>query len=261
MVEDLLAAVVFTGFGLVFAVVGLHTANNGRRERARSGRIADTETTPVRDVRPGPVELKGTARAAEGESTFASPIRGTDALAARVEVEEWESSGQGGGSWETVHEEERAVPMTVDDGTAEIGVELPPEGELNAERTRTKVESGEDAPEPIRRYLEERDAVDRVESRDVGPLSIGERRRYAEGVVEPGEEVYVLGRAREERAGWGDRSHVVDGPTEAGDFVLSDKSEAELIREGKRGGLVSLAFGGLLTVVGAGVAVYPWVAL
>jgi hypothetical protein len=261
MAQDLLVKLGWSGFSLVFLIVGLYTMNKGRAQRARSERIAETETTEIRDLQPGTVEVKGAARPAEDSTVFDSPIQREDALAARVEVEEWESSGQGGGSWETKHEEQTAVPMTVDDGTGEVRVELPEDGVLNVEETRTKVGSGDEPPEQIQRYLENEADVEEATRHDLGPLSIGDRRRYSEGMIEPGEEVYVLGNAREEQAGWGERERVIDKPTGSGDFILSDKSEADLIREGKRGGLVYLAFGGLFTVVGTAFTIYPWVAL
>ena len=77
-------------------------------------------------------------------------------------------------------------------------------------------------------------------------------------MLEPDEDVSVLGTAREIGAGWDTRDYVIDEPTADGDFVLSDKSEAQLVKEGKRGGLVFLAFGGLLTIVGIVLLVSPF---
>lgn len=257
MVRDAVFTLAMSGFGVVFAIVGLAMVNQGRKSWSRSGRIAETETTAIRQLRPGPVEVKGTARLPEDASVLRAPITGAEALATRVEVEEWQSSGQGGGSWKTIHEDDRAVPMIVDDGD-EVLVELPPEGRLNVERTRTTVGSGDEPPEQIRRFVEGEREVEAATRHDLGPISIGDRRRYSEGVIEPGEEVYVLGTAREIDADWGERRFAIDEPTESDDFVLSDKSERELISEGRRGGLVKIGFGALLTVVGVGVAVIPW---
>lgn len=259
MFQGLLENIAISGFGLVFVVAGLYTMNKGRVERAQSERIDDTETTAIRDLEPGTVELKGTARPAEDANVVESPITEQDALATYVEMEEWESSGQGGGSWETKHEDRTTVSMIVDDGTGEVRIELPADGELNVEETKTEVGSGDEPPEQIKQYLEAEAAIQEASRYDVGPLSFGERRRYSEGMIEPGEDVYVLGAAREAESEWGERNFVVDEPTESGDFVLSDKSEEELIREGKRSGLVYLGFGGALTAVGVFVAVIPWV--
>lgn len=259
MVESLLKQFAISGVGVIFVFVGLYTMNKGRRKRAQSERIADTETTPVRELQPGTVEVKGEAQPAEAASLVHSPITNQEAVATYVEMEEWESSGQGGGNWQTKHESQTAVPMTVDDGTGEVRVELPADGVVNVEETQWEVNSGDEPPEQIERYLETESEIETASRHDIGPLSVGDRRRYSEGVIEPGEDVYVLGLAREQEAGWGDRDFVIDDPTDAGDFILSDKSEETLIREGKRSALVSLAFGGVLGAVGLVVAVIPWV--
>jgi len=249
-----------SGFSMIFVVVGLLLANKGRKRRAKSQRIAETETTPIRQLQPGTVEIKGVAKPADEAGALESPISKGEALATYVEVEEWESSGQGGGSWTTKHEDQTAVPMIVDDGTGEVRVELPPDGTLNVETIQTKVGPGDEPSEPIKRYLEAEDAIGEASRGSLGPLNYGDRRRYSEGMIEPNEEIYVLGRAREERAGWGERNFVIDEPTDAGDFVLSDKSESQLVTEGKRGGLFYLGFGGLFALVGSVFAVAPWLA-
>lgn len=256
MIEKL----VISGFSMIFVVVGLLLVNQGRKARARSQRIAETETTPIRQLQPGTVEIKGVAQPAEDGSLLDSPITRTESLATYVEVEEWESSGQGGGSWKTKHDKTQSTPIVVDDGTGEVRVELPPDGDLTVETTQTKVGAGDEPPEMIKRYLERDDAIDEASRGSIGPLSYGDRRRYSEGVIEPGEEIYVLGTAREERAGWGEREYVIDEPTPAGDFVLSDKSEDELISEGKRTGLFYFGFGGVFTLFGLVGTVAPWVA-
>jgi hypothetical protein len=259
MIQGQLADVLISVGGLVFVFFGLYTMNKGRKERAQSERIADTETTPVREREPGPGQEKRTAHPAEDATPLDPPITDGEAVATYVETEEWESSGQGGGNWQTKHESKAAVPMVVDDGTGEVRVELPADGELNVEETEWTVGSGDEPPEEIRRYLEDEGDLEEPSRYDVGPVSIGERRRYSEGLIEPSEEVYVLGAARERGSEWGERDYAIEEPTDAGDFILSDKSEGELVREGKRGGLVSLGFGAVLVVVGGIVAVAPWV--
>lgn len=259
MVEGLFGKLAVSAFSVVFVVVGLYAMHRGRNERARSERIAETETATIRDLQPGTAEVKGTARPANDASVVASPITGEEAVATYVEMEEWETGGEGGGNWETKHEERTAVPMVVDDGTGEVRVELPTDGELNVEQTRWKVGSGDEPPEPVEQYLEGADGIAEASRYEVGALSVGERRRYSEGVIEPGEGVYVLGVAREAESDWGERNYVIDDTTASGDFILSDKSEEELIREGKRSGLVYLGFGAVLVVAGVLGTVIPWV--
>jgi hypothetical protein len=50
---------------------------------------------------------------------------------------------------------------------------------------------------------------------------------------------------------WGEREVVIDGPTEAGDFILSDKTESDLIKEGRWSSAFWIGVGGLFGVVGA----------
>jgi hypothetical protein len=261
MVEELLFKLGWSGFSLIFVVVGLSLMNAGRKRRARSERIADTGTTKIRDLQPGTVQVRGTAHPAEDATVMESPITHTDALVSRVEVEEYDSGGEGGGHWDTIHEDETAVSMIVDDATGEVRVELPPDGGSNLEQIRTRVGSGDEPPEPVRRYVESEADLDEATRHDLGLLSVGDRRRYSEGAIEPGEEIDVLGRAREERAGWGERDYVIDEPTESGDFVLSDRSEEELVQEGKLSGLLLLAFGGVFAGAGTLFTVFPWLAL
>jgi len=243
---------------LVFVVVGLITLNKGRKERAESTRMEETETTAIRDLEPGPVEVKGTVHGTDDATLQQSPIDGTEALAAHVEVKELHSDGNGPGNWQTIFEDQTAEPIFIDDGTGEVLVDLPEDGGLDLEQSEWKVEAGDDPPEEIRTYVENEPALDLPDGVDIGPLSTGERRRYLEGTLEPGEDVYLLGTARETEAGWDIREYVIDEPTPNGDFILSDKSEATLIEEGRSSGLVFLAAGALMTVIGLVSLVSPF---
>jgi len=246
---------------VVFVVVGLITLNKGRVERAESTRMEETETTAIRDLEPGPVEVKGTVHGTDEATLQQSPIDGTDALAVHVEVKEMHSDGNGPGNWQTVFEEQTAEPMFVDDGTGEVLVDLPEDGGLNLDQTEWKVEAGDEPPEEIRSYVENEPALDLPDGIDIGPLSTGEPRRYLEGTLEPGEDVYLLGTARETDAGWDNREFVIDEPTADDDFILSDKSEATLIEEGRSSGLVLLVAGALITAIGLSGLVSPFLSI
>jgi hypothetical protein len=261
MSETLLFRLGWSGFSLVFVVLGLYTANRGRVERARSKQIATTETTPIRNLEPGTVEIKGTAHPTDEGAVLNSPIERANALATYVKIEEWEHSNQSGGNWKTKHEKTQVVPMIVEDDTGQVRVDLPRDGDLIVEETQTEVAGGEEPPEAVRRYVEGERSVDERDQYDLGPISLGDRRRYSEGWIEPGEEVYVLGNAREKEADWGERVFVIDEPDDSDTFVLSDKSEDDLIQEGKWGGRILLAIGGFIIVIGALFTVIPWVIL
>lgn len=244
--------VALMGISLIPIVGGLFVANLGRRLKNRSNTIKETETTKIGEIKPGKVEVKGTARPTEDGSTFPSPINRDEAVATKVIVQRYESgSSERGGSWRTIHEEKKSVPFVVDDGTGEARVDTPPtsEQEMLFEMTRERVPGGQEPPEKIKKFVEREEEVDETSKSGVGPISLGERRRYMEGSIEPGEEVYVLGEAREE-AGWDERGYVIDGETESGDFIMSDKPEEQLVKEGAWGGLLLYVVGGISVFVG-----------
>jgi hypothetical protein len=243
---------------VVFVVMGLVTLNKGRTERAESTRMEETETTAIRDLEPGPVEVKGTVHGTDDATLQQSPIDGTEALAVHTEVKELHSDGNGPGNWQTVFEDQRVEPMFIDDGTSEVLVDVPEDGGLNLEQSEWEVGAGDDPPEEIRTYVENEPALDLPDGVDIGPLSTGEPRRYLEGTLEPSEDVYLLGSARETDAGWDNREYVIDEQTPDGDFILSDKSEATLIEEGRSSGLVFLAAGALMITIGVASLLSPF---
>jgi hypothetical protein len=249
---SILFKIPFVGMGLLTLGIGLYLVRTGQRQRRKKAKIASTETTQIRDLGPGTVEVKGAARPTDDGSVLRSPITGADALATYVNVERYSSGGGGetgsSGSWKTIYENTESVPLLVDDGTGEVRVELPENGALNVEQDRTRVGGGDEPPERIRQFVEREEAVDEAD-RGEGLLSTGERRRYSEGMIEPGEDVYVLGRATE-TAGWDGGGYVIDGPTDSGEFILSDKSEEQLITEAKWLGGFVLAIGVVTTGVG-----------
>lgn len=257
MVQGIAEDILISGFGLVFLIAGLYAMKLGWDERTISSEIARTETTEIRNLEAGPAEIKGSAQLPEQASPVQSPISRNDALAAHVEVQEWDSSGRAG-NWQTMHETVVEAPMLVDDGTGTVHVELPSDDGLNVEQTVWEVESNEEPPDDVRRYVENVAGLNIPERSDYGPVSIGEPRKYKEGYIEPGAKVYVLGSAREADADWGERNFTIDEPTESGEFILSDKAEQELVQEGKVGGLIYLGIGGLITIVGVVTVVIPW---
>lgn len=261
MAEGILVKLGWSAFSLIFVAVGVLTMKKGWASRSKSKRIEETETTPIRDLEPGTVEVKGTAQLAEDGELLQAPFSKADALATTVEVEEYHNNGQHGGSWDTEFEDQQMTSLIVDDGTGTVAVDLPPDGELNLEMRKKKVGAGDEPPENVQAFLETEPAVDEASRGSFGPLNYGDRRRYGEGVIEPGESVYVIGNARRVQGDWGERDFAIDELTPAGDFVLSDKSESELVSEGKFGGIFLILFGGVFAAVGALFTIAPWFAM
>ncbi|KZN26496.1 hypothetical protein A4G99_20865 [Haladaptatus sp. R4] len=258
MVQNFLLKLVGPCFGLPFAAFGCYMMYNGRRDQVQSNRIAAIETMHISDLQPGTVGVKGTAHLSENATQLKSPLEREDALAAHVTVEEWQDNGEGA-SWVTIHEEEIGVPMTVSDGTGEVQVELPADGGLDIEQTQTEVGSGDEPPERIQRYIQNEPNIDEGTRHHHGPLSIGDRRRYSEGVIKPGQEVYVVGTVREVAQEWGEHAYAIDEPTESGEFILSDRSKKELVQEGKKGAISQFAIGGFIVLMGVLFAIVFWI--
>lgn len=256
MAPEILSTLIPISFGLFFVGVGCHVINIGRKQYAQSDRITDTNTTSIRSHQPGTIGVEGIAHPAEDATVRKSPIEMDDALVARVTVEK--NTGGEGTNWKIIHEETIREPLIVDDGTGEIRVEFPVDGELVVEQMQTEVQSGHEPPERIQRYVETEPNVDEVTRRRYGPLGIGEHRLYTEEVIEPGENVYVLGTAREIQGSGGEQQYLVDEPTETGDFILSDKSKDELVQQLKQIGIKRLAAGGLFVFIGTLCISWPW---
>jgi len=134
-------------FSLIPIVGGLFVANMGRKTKNRSNTIQATETSEVSGLQPGKVEVKGTARPADGGSTLMSPISRDEALATKVMVERYDSgTSDTSGGWRTVYSEEEAVPFVVDDGTGEVRVDTPPasDQQMLLEMTRERIPGGQE---------------------------------------------------------------------------------------------------------------------
>lgn len=256
MAPEILGTLIWISFGLFFVGVGCHVTNIGRKQYAQSDRITDTNTTSIRSLQPGTIGVEGIAHPAEDATVRKSPIEMDDALVARVKVEK--NTGGEGTNWKIIHEETISEPLIVNDGTGEIRVEFPVDGELVVEQMQTEVHSGHEPPERIQRYVETEPNVDEAPRRRYGPVGVGEHRLYTEEVIEPGENVYVLGTAREIQGSWGEQQYLIDESTEAGDFILSDKSKDEVVQQLKQIGIKRLAAGGLFVFIGTLCISVPW---
>lgn len=244
--------------GVVVALVGTALLVQGASSARTVYHVLAGDPLPVRDLQghDGAVEIEGTARADDDGATVESPFTGTDCLAYEYEVEEYQSSGKHS-SWKTLAEGRRGVPFVVRDATG--AVEVDPDGaELRFEDHAVEVDPGEEPPEDVARFVGANPDVDRQDaSLDLGitELALGNRQRFTERRLDPGEDVYVYGQARPDDGGeWGDS--LVDAVVGDGDaapvFVVSDTDE--------RGTARRFAVDGLLHV-GLGVALLAFAAV
>lgn len=164
--------------------------------------IYTREPDDVRDATSGGrIELEGTARPTSG--TLDGPFTGKECLVCDYEVKEYRSSGKSS-SWQTVQEDTIAVPFLVDDGTGTVLVE-PVAVRTNLSREkRIQIDGGETPPARIRRFIEGNPDVDSENTSldlKVIELDTGNKRRYVERRLDPGEPVHVLGHASYGREG------------------------------------------------------------
>lgn len=255
--------------GLISLAIAAVVGGYGRRQQRRRALVAGTPTTEVRTLDgEGLVELKGEANAGE---TFRSPIRGDESVLSAWEIEEWDEGGETE-MWETRATGVYAEPFTLDDGTGEVRVEVgdhvvgDPSGfqisdvQLGPIDLDQRFSSGvsvanvlcsferfpvemsvppdADPPERIAEFIQGESGVSPQTDSVTNLVDAGtkhDERRYYEGTIEPGQEIYLLGKAETTA----DATHplgpddVVITPPENEDdsLIVSDRTEEALVSE------------------------------
>lgn len=196
----------------------------------------------------GPIELRGTARVADG--AFVGPFTGEECLICETVAEEYRWSIRRGGSWREIDSTFRSVPFLLEDDSG--GVIVDPrhaDVRMGADAERIDVDGGSAPPERIQRYIEADDGISCENRRlELRPFSIptGADRRYTERRIRPGEEVYVLGRARSETTWAGTVNAIVGHESDEPPLLIGEGSA-------RRNGLRALRRGG--THLGEGLVV------
>lgn len=255
------------GIGAVLVIIAVGVAFIGRRHHRQHRAVTGTDTTDVRAIdSEGRVELKGTVRA---DDAFESPVTGAESVLAAWEVEEWDES-RGSEMWETRASGVYATPFSLDDDTGSVRVDVGEHveetgggtgiheiqlGALDVDRflangvavdgvrclfdrfaAQTTIPPDADPPERIAEFVADEDAVAEQSDAVTNVVDVGNahgERRYYEGTLQPGDDVYLLGRARATE----NATHplkpedVVVEPPADGELLVSDESEAELVDE------------------------------
>lgn len=207
----------------------------------------------------GLVELVG--EAAPGENRLRAPFTELPCLACRYEVEEWVSSGNSS-HWKTLHEGVESVPFWLEDGSNRIPIEPDGADHSLADADSVEVPRDETAPEPIASFLEGIDVEPGSgTTTSIGPLEVssGDRRRYSEARIDPGDAVHVYGPVERDftvAEGAGEVNAAVRADGGAGPFVVSNTDETGAIRRTLLDAAGDLAWGLLFLVGVAVVAVY-----
>lgn len=259
-------AAVFVG-GALLVIAGV-VGRYGRRQHRRRSLVAGTPTTDVRAIDDeGRIELTGTVVADE---TFDSPIQDDESVLAAWEIEEWNESGTSD-MWETRATGVYTRAFALDDGTGEVRIEIDDRvagedsghtdiklGPVDLDRTissgvsvedvwcsfehfraETTVPPDADPPERIAQFVQGEAGISPQTGSITNLVDVGTKhgeRRYYEGTIEPGQEIYLLGTAEatsDATYPLGPDDVVITPPAadEDGSLIVSDRTEEELLSE------------------------------
>lgn len=259
-VAALFIGIVLLGFAGLFG-------RRGRRQHRRRALVTGTPTTEIRTLDDeGVVELKGVVDAGE---TFRSPIRNDESVLSVWEIEEWDESGTTD-MWETRATGIYAAPFVLSDETGDIRVDLETRvtgedgghtdielGAVDLDRVlssgvsvdnvlcsledfsvETTVPPDAEPPDHIADFVRGESGISEQTDSITNIIDIGTahgERRYYEGTIEPGQEIYLLGTAEaasDATYPLGPNDVVVTAPENGdGSAIVSDRSEDELVSE------------------------------
>jgi len=240
-------------FPLALLVGGLYSVYNGFDAWKQKRLMQDTATEKVRSAAAGRTELEGTGK------VLSEPVERAfgdeDCLVAKYRIEEWRHDNHDDDEdWETIDSGTRYDEFQVDDGTGTMRVE--PDGSTefkfdDAHSRQLKVDSNDEEPPEIIEFMEQSDDV-AVPDRDgiTGSL-FSAKRRYTEKWIPVEEELYLLGGAEPVEPDETTSSGLVlreDDTTE--EFIVSQKSEEELVSEAKWKAPAKMAGGVVVSAVG-----------
>lgn len=271
--------------GLAGCVFGGLLAYTGWKRRRTHQLITDTETTDIQQISDeGRVEIEGqVVGPADGNSGFTSPISQTEQTVLTAwEVEEWDEGGKRS-NWKTLASGVYSTPFVIDDGTDQIHVSigdrvsedrdlLPTDRSVATEGTAAdgvtcefesfpavEIDAESESPEHIRRFLKGESGLSEQSDSIRNLVNVGNAhgdRRYHEGILTAGDDIYVLGHIQADDGATTPLhpEEAVITPAEDEPFVVSDQHEEALTAQ--LGGYRSrLAGGALVVVLGLGMIV------
>jgi hypothetical protein len=226
----------FLIFSLVDGLLGAGLVYWSRKNARVAELIESTPTTPVRELCEGFHEAKGAVVPVAG--TEVSPMSQKTCVHYEFTVKEARTRRSGKHTrteWVTVVHDRQSLPFALDDGTGQVGVDL-----NGAELTLARdayASSGflSDAPPELERLLQQR------YGRSTQGWVFNKSMRYEETVLEPGDELYVLGNVQVA----GDRLCFVPGGEL---YLVSDGSEEAVLASYSRSAFWMGALGGVMLV-------------
>ena len=243
----------FPGVGLFMLVAAGSLIRKGRFYSEQSTRIAETEVSEVGSLPSGTVAVEGTARVDEEAGTVTTELTGEEALVSRSEVVAEEDHVDAAGpdhdeGRHVLHEGGNSVPFRVEDGTGAVRVDPPDEADVRLDEN-VVTERGGGVPDVA-------DLADDPDAAAGGQVTVGDAagwrdydRRYEQGAIVPGEEVYVLGEA-DDRTGRDGVDVEITGGGSPGQFIVSDEGRASAKIGGRIGAYIAYAMGAIVGIVG-----------
>lgn len=249
-------AIIQYGMGGLFLVVGLLALYAGAKRLRKAWVLVSASEGSVAELSAGEVAAVSGEATALSEERVEAELLGEEGLLVGTSVDRYSRNddGAGNGSWKTFHDSVESAPMAVEDDTGRVEVDPPTAddysgnvdfvGSIAIDRAAVASASGESAPSGASAY---------AEGRQAGRSLVGDsRRRYQQGTVEEGDEVYVLGEVVRENG-----REVISGPADTNAFVVST--------DGKPSSLVQLFFAAFIglfgvvgTVAGLGLLAFPY---
>ena len=229
-------------FAAVLLAIGGVLVWRGMQAKEKTKVITDTKTSQVARIVPGMVEVKGKVRCAGPH--VVSPMTKSPCVLFHFHVEEWKQHGKSG-SWRTVINDIKEAGCILSDGSGDVRLNLLEAELLLKPDTHAKSGSFNDATPELEASLA-------AYGRSSQGFIFNKGMKYTETVLHDGDQIYALGTASSHPAGGYQLSK---GNTL---FIVSDKTEEEVVAHFNKSGLTGFIVGGLLAAAGLGVAVVPY---
>jgi len=228
-------------FAAVLVGVGALLIWRGTVAKNKTKAITDTKTSQVSRIVPGLVEVKGTVRCAGPH--VVSPMTKARCVLFHFHVEEWRQHGKSG-SWRTVINDTKDAGCVLTDGSGDVRLNLLEAELLLKPDTHAKSGTFNDASPEVEAALASY-------GRSSQGFIFNKGMKYTETVLHEGDLIYALGTATSHPQGGYQLSKGNDL------FIVSDKTEEEIVAHFNKSGILSFVFGGLLAVGGLALAIVP----
>lgn len=252
--DDITWAFLGAGFGVFSFFRGFRVLRNKRL-------IENTPTSKCRSVAMGFVEVAGRAT---GEQTIPSLIGRLPCYCTHILIERYQKRGKSS-RWVKVHEEKQGIPFFLEDATGRVKVDptgaeldVPPELEHSEGITRALLgmtlarfgETGRSAGDLSGLFSSY------CASRGISTMG---RMRFCERNLAPGDPVYVLGSAEEQRGVQDEHERVVIRKGKHHPwFFIAESSEKELLKNLGRSTALNIFGGAALSLGCAGYLLYKF---